>query len=333
MRYSASEKYEIIQLVEQSSLSVRQTLVRLDIHKSTFYNWLKRYRDGGIDGLNDTKPVTDSAWNRIPAVHRTAIINLALAEPQLSPRELAVTYTDRHAYFVSESSVYRLLKAQDLITSPAYILMQASDTFQQPSTRVNELWQTDFTYFKVIGWGWYYLSTVLDDYSRFIVAWRLCTSMSALDVSNTLDEARAFTGVDRVKVKHQPRLLSDNGPCYIAGELSDYLAANGMTHTRGRPYHPQTQGKIERWHRSMKNQILLENYYLPGELEIALQRFVSHYNDERYHESLNNLTPADVFYGRGQEILEQRDIIKRTTLATRRRMHYANQARQLTQMS
>ena len=332
MRYSASEKYEIIQLVERSDLSVRKTLAHLDIHKSTFYNWLKRYRDDGVDGLEDIKPVVDFVWNKIPVVHRTAIVDLALAEPQLSPRELAVTYTDDNSYFVSESSVYRLLKAQDLITSPAYILMQASDKFQQPTLRVNEMWQTDFTYFKIIGWGWYYLSTVLDDYSRFIVAWRLCTSMSAQDVSNTLDDALTFTGIDQVKVKHKPRLLSDNGPCYIAGELSDYLADNGMTHTRGRPYHPQTQGKIERWHRSMKNQILLENYYLPGELKIALQGFVSYYNHERYHESLRNLTPADVFYGRGQEILDQREKIKRSTLAMRRKMHYDNQV-QLTQMS
>ena len=326
MRYSASEKYEIIQLVERSDLSVRKTLAHLDIHRSTFYNWLQRYRDEGVDGLNDMKPVTDSAWNKIPAVHRTAIVGLALAEPQLSPRELAITYTDDKSYFVSESSVYRMLKALDLITSPAYILMQASDTFQQPTLRVNEMWQTDFTYFKIIGWGWYYLSTVLDDYSRFIVEWRLCTSMSALDVSNTLDDARAFTGIDQVKVKHKPRLLSDNGPCYIAGELSEYLKANGMTHTRGRPYHPQTQGKIERWHRSMKNQILLENYYLPGELRAALQKFVDYYNHERYHESLKNLTPADVFYGRGQEILDQREKIKLATLAMRRKMHYDNQA-------
>ena len=325
MRYSASEKFEIIQLVERSDLSVRKTLAHLDIHRSTFYNWLQRYRDEGVDGLNDIKPVTDSAWNKIPALHRTAIIDLALAEPQLSPRELAVTYTDDKAYFVSESSVYRMLKELDLITSPAYILMQASDKFQQPTLRVNEMWQTDFTYFKIIGWGWYYLSTVLDDYSRFIVAWRLCTSMSALDVSNTLDDARAFTGIDQVKVKHKPRLLSDNGPCYIAGELSDYLADHGMTHTRGRPYHPQTQGKIERWHRSMKNKILLENYYLPGELKAALQQFVDYYNHERYHESLKNLTPADVFYGRGQEILDQREKIKLATLAMRRKMHYDNQ--------
>ena len=159
--------------------------------------------------------------------------------------------------------------------------MQASNTFQHPSQRVNELWQTDFTYFKIIGWGWYYLSTVLDDYSRFIVAWRLCTHMSASDVSDTLNEALSFTGLDQIRVKHKPRLLSDNGPCYISAELSDYLQEKGMTHTRGRPYHPQTQGKIERWHRSMKNQILLNNYYLPCELQEQLLGFVNYYNHER----------------------------------------------------
>ena len=324
MRYSASEKYEIIRLVEDSSLSIRQTLRRLDIHRSTFYNWLQRYQDNGVDGLEDRKPAPTVVWNQIPLDHRAAIIELALDKPALSPRELAARYTDQQAYFVSESTVYRLLKAQDLITSPAYILMRASDQFQHPSKAVNELWQTDFTYFKIIGWGWYYLSTILDDYSRFIVAWRLCTSMSASDVADTLDDALCFTGLDQVKVRHKPRLLSDNGPCYISGELSGYLQENGMTHTRGRPYHPQTQGKIERWHRSMKNQILLNNYYLPGELQEHLQRFITYYNHERYHESLDNLTPADVYYGRGQEILDQRETVKLNTLAMRRKMHYDN---------
>jgi putative transposase len=325
MRYSALEKYEIIRLVEESSLPVRKTLRQLSIHKSTFYNWLHRYQEHGVDGLEDRKPTPTLAWNQIPNDHREAIIDLALDKPALSPREIAVSYTDDQAYFVSESTVYRLLKAQDLITSPAYILMQASDKFQNPTVRVNEMWQTDFTYFKIVGWGWYYLSTILDDYSRFIVAWRLCTSMSAGDVSNTLDDALSFTGLDQVKVKHKPRLLSDNGPCYISGELADYLQENGMTHTRGRPYHPQTQGKIERWHRSMKNQILLNNYYLPGELQEHLQYFVNYYNHERYHESLDNLTPADVFYGRGQLILNQREKIKLNTLSMRRKMHYDNQ--------
>ena len=123
MRYSASEKYEIIRLVEESSLPIRQTLRQLDIGKSTFYNWLKRYQDDGIDGLEDKKPSTVPAWNKVPREHRDAVIELALDKTELSPREIAVSYIDQQHYFVSESTVYRILKAEDLITSPAYILM------------------------------------------------------------------------------------------------------------------------------------------------------------------------------------------------------------------
>ena len=213
-------------------------------------------------------------------------------------------------------------------TSQAFPIHVPSDpapqTFRTVNTRVNELWQTDFTYFKIIGWGWYYLSTILDDDSRYIIAWRLCSGMAATDVQNTLDDALAFTGLDQVEVNHKPQLLSDHGPCYVSGELSDYLEQQGMTHTRGAPYHPQTQGKIERWRRSMKNQILLNHYYLPSELQEHLQRFISYYNHERYHESLDNLTPADVFYGRDQDILEQRQQIKHNTMSMRRKMVYDN---------
>ncbi len=133
-------------------------------------------------------------------------------------------YTDEERYFVSESSVYRILKKADLITSPAYVLMSASDAFQDPTTRVHEMWQTDFTYFRIIHWGWYYLSTVLDDFSRYIIAWKLSSTMGATDVTQTLDEAIAVTGVDRVPVKHRPRLLSDNGSAYLSRELQDYLS-------------------------------------------------------------------------------------------------------------
>ena len=324
MRYSAAEKYEIIRLVEASSLPIRQTLRQPDIGKSAFYSWLKRYQDNGIDGLEDQKPSAVAAWNKVPQDHRDSVIELALDKTELSPREIAISYTDQQQYFVSESTVYRILKAEDLITSPAYILMQAGDQFQNPSTQVNELWQTDFTYFKIIGWGWYYLSTILDDDSRYIIAWRLCSGMAATDVQDTLDDALAFTGLDQVEVNHKPRLLSDNGPCYVSGELSDYLEQQGMTHTRGAPYHPQTQGKIEPWRRSMKNQILLNHYYLPSELQEHLQRYIRYYNHERYHESLDNLTPADVFYGRDQDILEQRQQIKHNTMSMRRKMVYDN---------
>ena len=148
--------------------------------------------------------------------------------------------------------------------------------------------------------------------------------MATTDVQDTVDDSLAFTGLDQVEVNHKPRLLSDNGPCYVSGKLSDYLEQQGMTHTRGAPYHPQTQGKIERWHRSMKNQILLNHYYLPSELQKHLQRFIRYYNHERYPESLDNLTPADVFYGRDQDIPEQRQQIKHNTMSMRRKMVYDN---------
>src|ERR1700720_4689382 len=238
----------------------------------------------------------------------------------------------RQQYFVSEASVYRLLKAHDLITSPAFILMKAADTFAHPTTAPNQLWQTDFTYLRVIGWGWFYLSTVLDDFSRYILAWKLCTTMTASDVSDTLTIALRSSGLERVRVRHRPRLLSDNGPSYLSAQLGSWLAEHGMTHTRGKPYHPMTQGKIERYHRSMKNQILLENYYLPGQLEQRLAEFVDYYNLRRYHESLNNLTPADVYFGRGQTILTRRENIKLKTIELRRRLHHQSAATTSTQM-
>src|ERR1700758_1336736 len=233
MRYSASEKFEIIELVQQSSLSIPRTLAPIGIPRSTVYDWYSRYQEGGIEALADGKPRPRRIWNKIPDKIETAIINLALEEPDLSPRELAVNFTDTKGNFVSEATVYRLLKDHGLITSPAFILMKAADRFANPTTAPNQLWQTDFTYLKVVGWGWYYLSTVLDDYSRYILAWTLTTTMQTTDVMTTLDLARARAGVDQVRVVHRPRLLSDNGPCYVSRALGTYLTQHGLTHTRG----------------------------------------------------------------------------------------------------
>ena len=185
-------------------------------------------------------------------------------------------FTDETLYFVSEATVYRLLKAHDLITSPAFVVAKAADAFHTRTTRPNQMWQTDFTYFKIIGWGWMYLSTVLDDYSRSIIAWKLCSTMRAEDVTDTLELALTASGCDQAHVLHKPKLLSGNGPSYIASELSGWIEAQGMSHVRGAPLHPQTQGKIERWHQTLKNRILLENYFLPGDLERQIEDFVEH---------------------------------------------------------
>ena len=321
MRYSATEKLEIIRIVEQSHLPVRQTLQMLGIPRTTFYRWYDRYQAFGEIGLEDRRPKPGHVWNRIPDTIRDKILQLALDEPELSPRELAVRFTEVENYFVSEASVYRLLKTHNLITSPAFIVVKAADEFQHKTTAPNQLRQTDFTYLKVIGWGWFYLSTVLDDFSRFIIAWKLCTSMKADDVVETLELARHASGLEQARVAHQPRLLSDNGSSYISGDLAGWLKNHGMPHTRGAPYHPMTQGKIERWHQTLKNRILLDHYFLPGDLETHIDAFVDHYNHHRYHESLQNLTPADVYYGRGHAILRKRHRIKRQTLEQRRLQH------------
>ena len=326
MRYPASEKLEIIRLVEQSHRPVRWTLEKIGLPRSTFYRWVDLYAAGGPEALEDRSPRPDRVWNKIPDDIREEIVQLALDEPELSPRELATRFTDARGYFVSEASVYRLLKERDLIPSPAWIVVRAADEFKDKTTAPNQLWQTDFTYLKVIGWGWFYLSTILDDFSRFIIAWKLCTTMKADDVKETLNLALQASGLDEAPPNKRPRLLSDNGPSYISTELAEWLDDQDIDHVRGAPSHPQTQGKIERWHQTLKNRLLLENYYLPGDLEAKIQAFVDHYNHRRYHESLHNLTPADVFFGRGPTILMQRERIKRATIEYRRLQHQRNAA-------
>jgi len=179
MRYAASEKLEIIRLVEGSHLPVKHTLEKLGVSRPTYYRWYDRHLQRGESGLEDLKSHPGRVWNRIPDKVRQAMLDMALARPELSPRELAVTFTDERSYFVSEASVYRLLRSHDLITSPAFIVMKAASEFRDKTTAPNQLWQTDFTYLKVIGWGWFYLSTILDDYSRYIITWKLCTGMAA----------------------------------------------------------------------------------------------------------------------------------------------------------
>jgi len=270
MRYPASEKLEIIRLVEQSHLPAKQTLDKLGIPRTTFYRWYDKYLTGGVEALEDRSPRPLKVWNRIPDDVRERVVDMALDVPELSPRELAVRFTDTQRYFVSESSVYRMLKAYDLITSPAYAVIKAASEFREKTTAINEMWQAD-------------------------------------KASKSTSFRRCY------------------GSSYISGELANWLNEHGMDHVRGAPYHPQTQGKIERWHQTLKNRILLENYFLPSDLEQQIEAFVTHYNHHRYHESLSNLTPADVYFGRGETILLERERIKRYTI-NQRHLQYRNQA-------
>jgi transposase InsO family protein len=316
MRFTQEEKYEIIRLVDGSDLSANRTLKELGIHKRTFYNWYRRYLEGGFDGLAPKAKGRQQTWNKIPPRQQSEVIEEALEHENLSSRELAYHIIDNHKWYISESSVYRILKRAGLITSPAHIVMSAANEFDTKTSRINEMWQTDFTYFKIIGWGWYYLSTIIDDYSRFIITWDLCSQMTSKDVMPSVDKALLFTGI---KKENAPKLLSDNGSCYISDEIKAFLRGKGIKPINGKPMHPQTQGKIERYHRTMKNVVKLDNYYSPEDLIKAIAEFVKYYNYERYHESLRNLTPADVYFGRDKQILKERTKIKEKTMKERRK--------------
>ena len=318
MRRSASEKMEIIRIVQDSELGVKQTLEELGISRSTFYVWYKNYLENGYEGLKPKSPNRKSFWNKIPEKEKKKVKEIALEKEDFSPRELAFHITDKKGWFISESSVYRILKEYNLITSPKWILMAAADEFKDKTKHVHQQWQTDFTYFKIIGWGWYYLATIMDDYSRYIIHWELCSNMESGDAMRVVEQALRITGLTE---KKRPRLLSDNGSCYVSSAFKEFIDRQNMGHVKGAPYHPQTQGKIERYHRTMKNVVKLENYYYPDELRNRLAEFVNFYNNLRYHESLGNVTPADVYFGRQNQIFNRRKEIKIETIKERRKMN------------
>ena len=225
---------------------------------------------------------------------------LALDEPELSPRELAVRFTDAERYFVSEASVYRLLKAHDLITSPAFIVdegrrrVQGQDDGAEPAL-ADRLHISEGG----SGWGWFYLSTVLDDFSRYIVAWKLCTTMKAEDVTDTLGVGSAGIGAE---TRSNVGTSASSAYPTTGRATSRWSWRHGSTKQDMHAYPRRaliirmTQGKIERWHLTLKNRILLgELLSARSARGLGSKHFVAHYNHLRYHESIDNLTPADVY--------------------------------------
>ena len=245
----------------------------------------------------------------------------------LSSRQLAAWITDNKDFSVSESTVYRILRREGLIKSPE-MKLAAGKEYHTKTTRPHQMWATDASYFRVIGWGFYYMVTVMDDYSRFILAWKLQTDMTSDSFIEVLQDAVDLTGMTDVPQQDRTRLLSDNGPGYVSRAFGDYLHLVGIRHILASPYHPQTNGKIERYHQSIKREVNQVPYDVPGNLENAISDFVSYYNYRRYHKALGNVTPADIMHGRRDQILSNREEVKTRTL--QRRKQYNQQIRELT---
>jgi putative transposase len=196
--------------------------------------------------------------------------------------------------------------------------IMAAREYHTKTTQPHQMWATDASYFRVVGWGYYYLVTVMDDYSRFILAWKLQKDMSANSLIEVVQEAVDVTGMTDVPVEHRTRLLSDNGAGYVSRAFRDYLRLVCIRHILAAPYHPQTNGKVERYQQSLKREVNQLPYELPVQLERAIASFVEYYNYRRYHKALSNVTPTDVLNSRRKEILEHRKEVQRLTFNRRR---------------
>ncbi len=315
---TADDKVEIMELVCKSPLSVKETLRQLGVARSTYYRWKERFERSGITGLQDHKPSPQTVWNRLTDQETQTVLNFAHRFPDQSSRELACQITDDGRFSVSESTVYRILKRNGLITPALIEQTHAAKEFHRKTTHVHEMWQTDFTYFFVSGWGWYYVGGIVDDYSRYLITYDLVPDMTGQTSSDLVEKAAEITGMHHVPVRHKVKLLSDNGSGYISGPFNEYLKTIGIKHIYAARCHPQTCGKIERINRTAKERLNLVLYKNPNQLRDALEKFVHWYNHQRYHEALANLRPIDVYEGRGEQILKRRQRIKQKTMQRRR---------------
>ena len=311
-------KLQILRLVESSPFSMRETLGRLDVTVSTYYRWRNRFRRHGLSGLRDRSPSTGRVWNALLPEEREKIFKVADEEPEWSPREVACHITDHHGFSVSEATVYRILKRAGLVKPREVKTFPAGPEYTVKTKRRNQMWQTDATYLLVKNWGWYYLISILDDFSRRILAWRLQSFQNADAFSEVVELACEAAGLEHVPQTRRPLLLSDNGSALISQPFGDYLETKGLGHIFASPYHPQTNGKSERYHRSCKERVNLVVWETPGELEHAIAQFIAYYNSERYHEALGNVTPDDVYFGRKESILVRRAQLKKETFVKRK---------------
>jgi len=305
---SAVEKVAILTQVETLTRCKRQALMALGIPKSSYYRW----RQGQPYSGNRKRP-----WNRLTPEEERKVLAIARESPELSSRQLSAWITDNENFAVSESTVYRILRREGLVKRQETQLSAANE-YHTKTTRPHQMWATDASYFRVVGWGYYYLVTVMDDYSRFILAWKLQKDMSANSLIEVVQEAVDATGMTDVLVEDRTKLLSDNGAGYVSKAFRDYLGLVGIGHILAAPFHPQTNGKVERYQQSLKREVNQLPYELPSQLERAIADFVDYYNYRRYHKALGNVMPADVLYGRREEILERRKEVQIQTINRRR---------------
>ncbi len=317
---NADERMDLVRKVDIEEGKRSGVLKTLGVPRSTYYKWRKAYDQGGIEALRKTKPSAQHIWNRLTDEEEKKVLVIARLHPELSPRLLAVHITDNEDFSVSESTVYRILKEKGLVSPRPLPEMPAAKEWKKKTEYPDEMWQCDATNLFIVGWGYYKLIPVEDDYSRKILGCDLKPDESAFSVSDSVEIAieNAKREGHLIDPEHMPKLYTDNGPGFASGLMADYLSHHGIKHIFGTPYHPQGRGKIERFNRRIKEKLCLVVYCSPEQLKQAMDEAIRTYN-QTPHESLSNVSPNDVYAGRKEEILKTRAGKKRLTLERRKR--------------
>ena len=255
-------------------------------------------------------------WNRLSDEERDLIESEARKHTELSPRLLAIMLTERHGIAVGETTVYRVLKVKGLVRARPLDQRPAAKEWKKPTKAVDEIWQLDATNFFIPEFGYYKAIPVIDDHSRKLLACPVKPDESSQSASDAMEMALETAQREGHVIDTRPTLLTDNGSGFAGEIMEKYLKARGVRHIFGAPYHPQTQGKVERFNRTMKEKVNLWVYATPEALQAAIERMIEDYNDTP-HEALQNVSPNDVYAGKKDEVLERRAKIRIETMARR----------------
>ncbi len=310
------QKAALIEAVEAHGHGREKRLGDIAMPASTYYAWRNRYEEDGSSGL-EHKGRGRKAWNKLTQREEDMVLRAAHSRPELSARLLAIHLLDEEELSIGKTTVFRILKRHGLITPRPQDEMPAEKQWRHKTTRPDEIYQCDATMFLIPGWGRYEAIPVIDDYSRKLLAIPLMPDETSGSIAMAVEEALETAKREGHNPRVRPKLLSDNGPGFIGEVLATYLKVHDIGHIFGAPYHPQTQGKVERLNRKMKEAMILNVSCSPDELQRQLRQFQRIYNATP-HSSIFNVSPNQMYAGRLKKILKRRALIRRKTLERRR---------------
>jgi len=317
---NVSDKERILALVAGSPLPQPKLLAQLGISKSTYYRWLKLQAEGRLQDGNGNSHL---AWNRLRPEDEQIILARASALPELTIRQLALRITDSDGIYVSESTMYRILKREGLIKTGKRLGFDIGKQYHRKTRGTHELWVVDSVCINMFNRGWYYLVTVMDEYSRFIFSWELQLNMTEDTLSDLLQEAVDLVGITGKPVEDRTALGSDHGASNIYWRFIEYMRLAGLKHIIASPYAYEINGEMEMNCSTMSSRITTLPKEAPGALEAVVKSFIQYHNYMRYDKTLGYVTPFHVYTGRDMRIRWRRREVKVRTLEARRRYNSA----------